>query len=167
MAVRHLAPPGIQWIQSRSNGLHCHHPMECDPGKNKTLAAAGVCRLSRGCLLRPLPVSSQALSQSHPSGIQPHTQLQLPEWLSRPAASLLTEVRSAGPAEAAPWPEGGRWEGRTLCVNKHAATGWLTWVQEVTKFSICWWPNTTSVFPRVELGVLWAGLAGSEPPGPG
>ncbi|PNI84296.1 RPS6KL1 isoform 8, partial [Pan troglodytes] len=34
-----------------------------------------------------------ALSQSHPSGIQAHTQLQLPEWLSRPAASLLTEVR--------------------------------------------------------------------------
>lgn len=66
----------------------------------------------------PLPVSSQALSQSHPSGIQPHTQLQLPEWLSRPAASLLTEVRYSRPRGGAPWTEGGHWEGRTLCVNK-------------------------------------------------
>lgn len=43
----------------------------------------------------PLLVSPplQALSQNHPSGFQAHTQLQLPEWLSRPAASLLTEVR--------------------------------------------------------------------------
>ena len=42
-------------------------------------------------------MSSQALSQSHPSGIQPHTQLQLPERLSGPAASLLTEVRCRRP----------------------------------------------------------------------
>jgi len=49
----------------------------------------------------PPSLSSQALSQSHPSGIQPHTRLQLPEWLSRPAASLLTEV-----ALGVPWPGG-------------------------------------------------------------
>ncbi|XP_017495418.3 ribosomal protein S6 kinase-like 1 isoform X3 [Manis javanica] len=47
--------------------------------------------------MRPLPLSSQALSQSHPSGIQAHTQLQLPEWLSRPAASLLTELLQFDP----------------------------------------------------------------------
>ena len=83
--------------------------------KNKILAATGVYRLSWG---RPR-VSSQALSQSHPSGIQPHTQLQLPEWLSRPAASLLTEVRCGRPGG------GGffglrvdRREDRALCVNK-------------------------------------------------
>ncbi|XP_025775149.1 ribosomal protein S6 kinase-like 1 [Puma concolor] len=44
-------------------------------------------------------LTSQALSQSHPSGIQPHTQLQLPEWLSRPAASLLTELLQFDPAQ--------------------------------------------------------------------
>lgn len=49
----------------------------------------------------PPSLSSQALSQSHPSGIQPHTRLQLPEWLSRPAASLLTEVSHG-------WSRGGR-----------------------------------------------------------
>ncbi|GAB5573035.1 ribosomal protein S6 kinase-like 1 isoform X2 [Prionailurus iriomotensis] len=46
---------------------------------------------SFGSLLYEL-LTGTALSQSHPSGIQPHTQLQLPEWLSRPAASLLTEI---------------------------------------------------------------------------
>jgi len=46
----------------------------------------------------PPSLSSQALSQSHPSGIQPHTRLQLPEWLSRPAASLLTELLQFDPA---------------------------------------------------------------------
>ncbi|XP_008137050.2 ribosomal protein S6 kinase-like 1 [Eptesicus fuscus] len=46
---------------------------------------------SFGSLLYEL-LTGTALSQSHPSGIQPHTQLQLPEWLSRPAASLLTEL---------------------------------------------------------------------------
>lgn len=38
----------------------------------------------------------QPLSQSHPSGIHPHTQLQLPEGLSLAAASLLTQVRGLG-----------------------------------------------------------------------
>ncbi|KAB0397463.1 hypothetical protein E2I00_019698 [Balaenoptera physalus] len=51
---------------------------------------------SFGSLLYEL-LTGTALSQSHPSGIQPHTQLQLPEWLSRPAASLLTEVRCGRP----------------------------------------------------------------------
>ncbi|CAK6431909.1 unnamed protein product [Pipistrellus nathusii] len=46
---------------------------------------------SFGSLLYEL-LTGTALSQSHPSGIQPHTQLQLPEWLSRSAASLLTEL---------------------------------------------------------------------------
>ncbi|KAH0520994.1 Ribosomal protein S6 kinase-like 1 [Microtus ochrogaster] len=46
---------------------------------------------SYGSLLYEL-LTGTALSQSHPSGFQAHTQLQLPEWLSRPAASLLTEL---------------------------------------------------------------------------
>ncbi|XP_021571276.1 ribosomal protein S6 kinase-like 1 [Carlito syrichta] len=46
---------------------------------------------SFGALLYEL-LTGVALSLSHPSGIQAHTQLQLPEWLSRPAASLLTEL---------------------------------------------------------------------------
>ncbi|NP_001357181.1 ribosomal protein S6 kinase-like 1 isoform 1 [Homo sapiens] len=49
---------------------------------------------SFGSLLYEL-LTGMALSQSHPSGIQAHTQLQLPEWLSRPAASLLTESSSS------------------------------------------------------------------------
>uniref|UniRef100_A0A452RE99 Ribosomal protein S6 kinase like 1 n=1 Tax=Ursus americanus TaxID=9643 RepID=A0A452RE99_URSAM len=52
---------------------------------------------SFGSLLYEL-LTGTALSQSHPSGIQPHTQLQLPEWLSRPAASLLTELLQFDPA---------------------------------------------------------------------
>ncbi|XP_029806498.1 ribosomal protein S6 kinase-like 1 isoform X2 [Suricata suricatta] len=51
---------------------------------------------SFGSLLYEL-LTGTALSQSHPSGIQPHTQLQLPEWLSRPAASLLTELLQFDP----------------------------------------------------------------------
>ncbi|XP_004739311.1 ribosomal protein S6 kinase-like 1 isoform X2 [Mustela putorius furo] len=52
---------------------------------------------SFGSLLYEM-LTGTALSQSHPSGIQPHTQLQLPEWLSRPAASLLTELLQFDPA---------------------------------------------------------------------
>lgn len=52
---------------------------------------------SFGSLLYEL-LTGTALSQSHPSGIQPHTQLQLPEWLSGPAASLLTELLQFDPA---------------------------------------------------------------------
>ncbi|XP_012511588.1 PREDICTED: ribosomal protein S6 kinase-like 1 [Propithecus coquereli] len=51
---------------------------------------------SFGSLLYEL-LTGTALSQSHPSGIQAHTQLQLPEWLSRPAASLLTELLQFDP----------------------------------------------------------------------
>ncbi|KAM8948503.1 ribosomal protein S6 kinase-like 1 isoform 4-T4 [Lycaon pictus] len=52
---------------------------------------------SFGSLLYEM-LTGTALSQSHPSGIQPHTQLQLPEWLSHPAASLLTELLQFDPA---------------------------------------------------------------------
>ncbi|XP_054422975.1 ribosomal protein S6 kinase-like 1 [Pteronotus mesoamericanus] len=52
---------------------------------------------SFGSLLYEL-LTGTALSQSHPSGIQPHTQLQLPEWLSRAAASLLTELLQFDPS---------------------------------------------------------------------
>ncbi|XP_053457756.1 ribosomal protein S6 kinase-like 1 [Nycticebus coucang] len=51
---------------------------------------------SFGSLLYEL-LTGTALSWSHPSGIQAHTQLQLPEWLSRPAASLLTELLQFDP----------------------------------------------------------------------
>ncbi|KAM9713333.1 ribosomal protein S6 kinase-like 1 isoform 1-T4 [Dama dama] len=53
---------------------------------------------SFGSLLYEL-LTGTALSQSHPSGIQPHTQLQLPERLSGPAASLLTELLQFDPAQ--------------------------------------------------------------------
>ncbi|XP_070325736.1 ribosomal protein S6 kinase-like 1 isoform X2 [Odocoileus virginianus] len=53
---------------------------------------------SFGSLLYEL-LTGTALSQSHPSGIQPHTQLQLPEQLSGPAASLLTELLQFDPAQ--------------------------------------------------------------------
>ncbi|XP_037359746.1 ribosomal protein S6 kinase-like 1 isoform X1 [Talpa occidentalis] len=52
---------------------------------------------SFGSLLYEL-LTGTALSLSHPSGFQSHTQLQLPEWLSRPAASLLTELLQFDPA---------------------------------------------------------------------
>ncbi|XP_004681746.1 PREDICTED: ribosomal protein S6 kinase-like 1 isoform X2 [Condylura cristata] len=52
---------------------------------------------SFGSLLYEL-LTGMALSHCHPSGFQPHTQLQLPEWLSRPAAALLTELLQFDPA---------------------------------------------------------------------
>ncbi|XP_064231111.1 ribosomal protein S6 kinase-like 1 isoform X4 [Aotus nancymaae] len=57
---------------------------------------------SFGSLLYEL-LTGMALSQSHPSGIQAHTQLQLPEWLSRPAASLLTEVSCCSSSLPGAW----------------------------------------------------------------
>uniref|UniRef100_K7GGE1 non-specific serine/threonine protein kinase n=1 Tax=Pelodiscus sinensis TaxID=13735 RepID=K7GGE1_PELSI len=51
---------------------------------------------SFGSLLYEL-LTGTSLSQSHPSGIQPHTQLHLPEELSLPAASLLTELLQFDP----------------------------------------------------------------------
>ncbi|XP_050654722.1 ribosomal protein S6 kinase-like 1 isoform X1 [Macaca thibetana thibetana] len=61
---------------------------------------------SFGSLLYEL-LTGMALSQSHPSGIQAHTQLQLPEWLSRPAASLLTELLQFEPTRRLGVGEGG------------------------------------------------------------
>uniref|UniRef100_A0A8C0JEE6 Ribosomal protein S6 kinase like 1 n=2 Tax=Chelonoidis abingdonii TaxID=106734 RepID=A0A8C0JEE6_CHEAB len=51
---------------------------------------------SFGSLLYEL-LTGTSLSQSHPSGIHPHTQLYLPERLSLPAASLLTELLQFDP----------------------------------------------------------------------
>ncbi|XP_039390053.1 ribosomal protein S6 kinase-like 1 [Mauremys reevesii] len=51
---------------------------------------------SFGSLLYEL-LTGTSLSQSHPSGIHPHTQLHLPERLSLPAASLLTELLQFDP----------------------------------------------------------------------
>ncbi|NXI49079.1 RPKL1 protein, partial [Chloroceryle aenea] len=50
---------------------------------------------SFGSLLYEL-LTGVPLSQNHPSGIQPHTQLHLPEGLSLAATSLLTELRRLG-----------------------------------------------------------------------
>uniref|UniRef100_A0A8C5NYZ3 non-specific serine/threonine protein kinase n=1 Tax=Jaculus jaculus TaxID=51337 RepID=A0A8C5NYZ3_JACJA len=61
---------------------------------------------SYGSLLYEL-LTGMALSQSHPSGFQAHTQLQLPEWLSRPAASLLTELLQFDPQQRLGAGEGG------------------------------------------------------------
>ncbi|XP_039324704.1 ribosomal protein S6 kinase-like 1 isoform X3 [Saimiri boliviensis] len=61
---------------------------------------------SFGSLLYEL-LTGMALSQSHPSGIQAHTQLQLPDWLSRPAASLLTELLQFEPTRRLGVGEGG------------------------------------------------------------
>lgn len=41
----------------------------------------------------------QPLSQNHPSGIQPHTQLHVPEGLSLAATSLLTELLQYNPKQ--------------------------------------------------------------------
>uniref|UniRef100_A0A8C3BS48 Ribosomal protein S6 kinase like 1 n=1 Tax=Cairina moschata TaxID=8855 RepID=A0A8C3BS48_CAIMO len=51
---------------------------------------------SFGSLLYEL-LTGVPLSQSHPSGIHPHTQLQLPEGLSLAAASLLTQLLQHNP----------------------------------------------------------------------
>ncbi|NXI61130.1 RPKL1 protein, partial [Anseranas semipalmata] len=51
---------------------------------------------SFGSLLYEL-LTGVPLSQSHPSGIQPHTQLHLPEGLSLAAASLLTQLLQHNP----------------------------------------------------------------------
>ncbi|XP_050811645.1 ribosomal protein S6 kinase-like 1 isoform X1 [Gopherus flavomarginatus] len=53
---------------------------------------------SFGSLLYEL-LTGTSLSQSHPSGIHPHTQLHLPERLSLPAASLLTELLQFDPKQ--------------------------------------------------------------------
>ncbi|NWH80441.1 RPKL1 protein, partial [Piaya cayana] len=53
---------------------------------------------SFGSLLYEL-LTGVPLSQNHPSGIQPHTPLHLPEWLSLAAASLLTELLQYNPKQ--------------------------------------------------------------------
>ncbi|XP_053882612.1 ribosomal protein S6 kinase-like 1 isoform X2 [Malaclemys terrapin pileata] len=61
---------------------------------------------SFGSLLYEL-LTGMSLSQSHPSGIHPHTQLHLPERLSLPAASLLTELLQFDPKRRLGSGEGG------------------------------------------------------------
>ncbi|KAM9063384.1 LOW QUALITY PROTEIN: ribosomal protein S6 kinase-like 1 [Sarcophilus harrisii] len=51
---------------------------------------------SFGSLLYEL-LTGMSLSQNHPSGIHVHTRLHLPEWLSRSATSLLTELLQFDP----------------------------------------------------------------------
>ncbi|NXU13512.1 RPKL1 protein, partial [Pardalotus punctatus] len=53
---------------------------------------------SFGSLLYEL-LTGMPLSQNHPSGIQPHTQLHLPEGLSLAATSLLTELLQYNPKQ--------------------------------------------------------------------
>lgn len=67
------------------------------------------------CLLQPL-------SQNHPSGIQPHTQLHLPEGLSLAATSLLTEVRGlSGWGGGRMGLEGPAWVAFQVSLSPHAA----------------------------------------------
>ncbi|XP_069321223.1 ribosomal protein S6 kinase-like 1 isoform X2 [Eulemur rufifrons] len=81
------------FVSEDSIFLHLEHVQE----------VGGIAELTEACdwwsfgsLLYEL-LTGTALSQSHPSGIQAHTQLQLPEWLSGPAASLLTELLQFDP----------------------------------------------------------------------
>ncbi|NXA99566.1 RPKL1 protein, partial [Cnemophilus loriae] len=61
---------------------------------------------SFGSLLYEL-LTGVPLSQNHPSGIQPHTQLHLPEGLSLAATSLLTELLQYNPKRRLGSGEGG------------------------------------------------------------
>ncbi|XP_062037532.1 ribosomal protein S6 kinase-like 1 isoform X2 [Lepus europaeus] len=81
------------FVSEDSIFLHLEHVQE----------VGGISELTEACdwwsfgsLLYEL-LTGMALSQSHPSGIQAHTQLQLPDGLSRPAASLLTELLQFDP----------------------------------------------------------------------
>ncbi|KAM6202192.1 ribosomal protein S6 kinase-like 1 isoform 2-T2 [Rhynchocyon petersi] len=83
------------FVSEDSIFLHLEHVQE----------VGGISELTEACdwwsfgsLLYEL-LTGTALSQSHPSRIQPHTQLQLPEWLSRPAASLLTQLLQFDPSQ--------------------------------------------------------------------
>ncbi|KAM9202989.1 ribosomal protein S6 kinase-like 1 isoform 4-T4 [Dugong dugon] len=83
------------FVSEDSIFLHLEHVQE----------VGGISELTEACdwwsfgsLLYEL-LTGMALSQSHPSGIQAHTQLQLPEWLSHPVASLLTELLQFDPSQ--------------------------------------------------------------------
>ncbi|XP_073923632.1 ribosomal protein S6 kinase-like 1 isoform X5 [Castor canadensis] len=81
------------FVSEDSIFLHLEHVQE----------VGGISELTEACdwwsfgsLLYEL-LTGTALSQNHPSGFQAHTQLQLPEWLSHPAACLLTELLQFNP----------------------------------------------------------------------
>ncbi|XP_075387868.1 ribosomal protein S6 kinase-like 1 isoform X2 [Tenrec ecaudatus] len=83
------------FVSEDSIFLHLEHVQE----------VGGISELTEACdwwsfgsLLYEL-LTGMALAQSHPSRIQAHTQLQLPQWLSRPAASLLTELLQFDPGQ--------------------------------------------------------------------
>ncbi|XP_077676476.1 ribosomal protein S6 kinase-like 1 [Eretmochelys imbricata] len=81
------------YVSEDSIFLHLEHVQE----------VGGISELTEACdwwsfgsLLYEL-LTGTSLSQSHPSGIHPHTQLHLPERLSLHAASLLTELLQFDP----------------------------------------------------------------------
>ncbi|XP_074249073.1 ribosomal protein S6 kinase-like 1 isoform X2 [Saimiri boliviensis] len=89
---------------------------------------------SFGSLLYEL-LTGMALSQSHPSGIQAHTQLQLPDWLSRPAASLLTELLQFEPTRRLGVGEGG-----VSKLKSHPFFSTIQWSKLVGSSSALWDP---------------------------
>nr|XP_037840183.1 ribosomal protein S6 kinase-like 1 isoform X3 [Chlorocebus sabaeus] len=115
---------------------------------------------SFGSLLYEL-LTGMALSQSHPSGIQAHTQLQLPEWLSRPAASLLTEVSCCSSSLPGAWA----WE-KVVSANSRpipfsvpssGANWWGKRVERVTEAAgLVWIASPPCLTPRA--GPLSAGF---------
>ncbi|XP_032143744.1 ribosomal protein S6 kinase-like 1 isoform X11 [Sapajus apella] len=87
---------------------------------------------SFGSILYEL-LTGMALSQSHPSGIQAHTQLQLPDWLSRPAASLLTELLQFEPTRRLGVGEGG-----VSKLKSHPFFSTIQWSKLVGSSSALW-----------------------------
>ncbi|KAM4898228.1 ribosomal protein S6 kinase-like 1 [Sylvia borin] len=81
------------YVSEDSIFLHLEHVQEVGGITEPTEAAD--C-WSFGSLLYEL-LTGVPLSQNHPSGIQPHTQLHLPEGLSLAATSLLTELLQYNP----------------------------------------------------------------------
>ncbi|XP_074766074.1 ribosomal protein S6 kinase-like 1 isoform X2 [Athene noctua] len=83
------------YVSEDSIFLHLEHVQEVGGIVEPTEAAD--C-WSFGSLLYEL-LTGVPLSQNHPSGIQPHTQLHLPEGLSLAATSLLTELLQYNPKQ--------------------------------------------------------------------